>query len=111
MNPCTRDEQQAARPPKSRRRVLLWLGSVLCIGLLAVLAASHLRTPAAPAIKWLTAAERTRMTRDGPITQLKWKLLRIVGPLARVFHRSKTQIRLEVKLISLAPEAAGQIPL
>ncbi len=80
----------------------------LSIGVLGILLISRLSMREDRDMKWMTHQEMTRITRGGPLTRLKWKLLRLLGPLGRFFTASKTQIWLDFKFISLTPGAAGE---
>src|SRR6266446_3565392 len=82
-------------------RVLLWVAVVLCLGLLGSLVITGLRAQEDRRLKWITPAELKRKTQAGPLTRWKWKALRVLGPLGRIFTASTRQILIEVKFITL----------
>ena len=108
MDSQAAETQQASRCPKSRGHKALWLVAVVGAVLLGAVHVLHRSTPEDRSLKWLTPAEIVRANRAGPITQLEWKLLRVIGPLGNIFRSQTINIGLDVTYISLASEWARQ---
>ena len=114
MNLPEGTSQTVSLQRKPARSVLLWVVVVLCLGVFGILTISRLRAHEDRRLKWMTQQEMTLIARGGRLTQLKWKLLTLLGPLQqRIFPVSKTLVHLDFKFISLKSGAtawAGLLP-
>jgi hypothetical protein len=100
MNHETPTPTPTPEPPK-RHRLKALIG-VLATGLTVVVLVLALRGRSSPGLVWMTPADFARATHGGILTQLKYKVVRLLGPVARWFPRSKTQIDLSATLVSLS---------
>lgn len=102
-------------PQPVRRRSFRRFGIIFAVVLVLAIILLLLCLPSAqPQFAWLTPAQVAQASRPGPLTQLKYKLIRMVGPLMRHFpsHRPNIMITADilaqpVKLGQVAPDAPG----
>ncbi len=102
-------------PRPARRRVPRRFGIVLAAILVLAIILLLLCLPSVqPKFAWLTPAQAAQANRPGPLTQLKYKLIRLAGPLMRYFpsHRPQVMINsyifaIPAKLGETTPDASG----
>jgi hypothetical protein len=98
----------------SRRRAGWKLGAWLAgAGLLALVLflALHVKPLSQPRFVWMTPTELARAMRPGQLERLKYKLLRLLGPVANWLPPKRTLILVEAQLLTLTTEAARQTGL
>jgi hypothetical protein len=98
----------------SRRRAVWKLGAWLAgAGLLALVLflSLHAKPRPQPRFVWMTPAEFARTTTPGQLTKLKYKLIRLLGPVANWLPQKRTLILVESQFLTLTTEAARQTRL
>jgi hypothetical protein len=100
-----------SRPPTSetppRRRPLFRLLAV-SLSLLVILVVLFLAFAFSNSqFTWLTPAQMTQASRPGLLTQLKYKLIRLAGPLMRYYHTHRPNILIAANVFTASP-VAGQ---
>jgi hypothetical protein len=90
--------------PASKRRVILVLVVLLIVA--AVLAASFSGRPGdlRDQIVWLTPSEFAQIKRVGPLTPLKFQLMRWTAPLWNSYLRNKPQLTISASVVTLPVE-------
>ena len=53
-----------------------------------------------PQFTWLTPAQAAQANRPGLLTQLKYKLIRLAGPLMRYYHQNRPSIMISVYILA-----------
>jgi len=94
----------SSRKPTGKRRVILVL-TILIIGV-AVLAALFSSRPGnlPDQIVWLTPSQFAGIKRIGPLTRLKFQLMRWTAPLWNSYWRNKPQLTISATVITLPAE-------
>jgi hypothetical protein len=102
-------------PRPVRRRAFRRSGIIFAVALVLAIVLLLLCLPTAqPTFAWLTPAQAAQANHPGPLAELKYKLIRMAGPLMRYFpsHRPKVMINAYIfavpaKLGETAPDAPG----
>jgi len=88
--------------------IKLALALVVALALFAAL--SPFLSPATGKnLSWLSASEFARISRPGPFTKLKYRLLRFAGPLWQLLMRNKPQITIDSRFLWLSRAEADQL--
>jgi hypothetical protein len=99
----------ARNRPRAVRHFLAVFASLVLVLVLFVLFLT-LASPN-PQFVWMTPAQMAQATHPGPLTQLKYKLIRLAGPLMRYYHRNRPNIVISSNIITIsspsAPAALG----
>ena len=105
-SPPPTSETPPATVASIRRRALLRFLAV-SISLLVILVVLFL-VFASPneQFTWLTPAQMAQATHPGPLTQLKYKLIRLAGPLMRYYHRNRPNILIASNILKTSSPAA-----
>lgn len=103
------ETQPALKRPGRRRGRGVVLGIVIVMLGAAAWLAYHKSTPPTPGVQWLTSAEFNQVNRAGPLTMMKWRLMRLLGPFGNVF-RSKTNIKIDVRVMGAPSGTRGYEP-
>jgi hypothetical protein len=103
--PPTSAMPPAAAAPNRRRALLRFLA--VGVSLLVILVVLFLAF-ASPneQFAWLTPAQMAQATHAGPFTQLKYKLIRLAGPLMRFYHRNRPNILISSNILKTSSPAA-----
>ena len=107
--PLTTETPPAAALPNRRRALLRFLA--VSVSLLVILVVLFLAF-ASPneQFAWLTPAQMARATHAGPFTQLKYKLIRLAGPLMRFHHSHRPNVWISSNIIrTYSPAAAADL--
>jgi hypothetical protein len=103
--PPTFETPPAAATPNRRcvvRRFLAVSVSLLVILVVLVLVFASPN----PQFVWLTPAQMTQASHPGPLTQLKYKLIRLAGPLMRFYHSHRPNISISSNILATSSPAA-----
>jgi hypothetical protein len=100
--------------PESKNRpatvVKVGLGLVVALALFAAFP-PWLRPAAGKDLVWLSASEFGRITRPGPFTRVKYRLLRLAGPLLQRFMDNKPRVNIDSRFLCLSPVESDQLGL
>jgi len=104
-SPPPKSETLAAPAALRRRRALLRFLAV-SISLLVILVILFLAfAPSDSQFAWLTPAQMAQATHAGPLTQLKYKLIRLAGPLMRFYHSHRPNILISSNILRISSPA------
>jgi hypothetical protein len=98
--PTLTPEQSKRHRPKTILGILAFALVVLFI------VALTLPGRPSPALVWMTPADFARAARGGMLTDLKYKVARLLGPAIRWFRGPQTQIALSATFVALSPDSA-----
>ena len=104
-------EPPAAPHKRARRSKLQIIIAILAVLLAFVLLMLILARPPAEGVVWLTPQQMNRLTQPGPLTQLKWKLMALTGPLQRWYRLRRQSVFVGSNLLKLSEAAAKQTGL
>ena len=106
-SPPPSSEPSPARVPlMCRRAVRRFLFFLVCV-LFVIVVIVCLPPTQEPRFVWLTPAQAAQANRVGPLTSLKYKLMRMAGPLMRYYHGHRPNIRISTSIM-MSPATAGQ---
>src|SRR5579863_3563185 len=99
-----------AQPCKRARRFrFVFIGLVILAVVAIILLLSG---PSDEKMSWLTPEQMKQSTQPGPLTRLKYRLERMLGPLQRFLPRSKKPLMLcEARLWSLPAASSAQLDI
>jgi hypothetical protein len=104
--PPTSETPPAAVVPNRRRALRRFL--IVIVSLLVVLVVLFLVFASPnPQFAWMTPAQMAQASRPGSLTQLKYKAMRLAGPLMRFYHSHRPNIHIAVNVFTASP-IAGQ---
>jgi len=87
-----------------RRFTSILLIVAIGLGVLAIVLACNRPTSLPDQIVWLTPSEFARIKRIGPLTRLKFQLMRWTAPLWNGYWRNKPQLTISAKVVTLPTE-------
>src|SRR6266550_2777952 len=97
------------KPNRQRRRRFALVVLVALLLVFALLLA--LASRPGPLFAWLTQAEMSRLTRPGPLTRLKDKVITLAAPILRRFWNTQPQILIDSRILTLSAAAADHAGL
>jgi hypothetical protein len=105
-SPPPKSETPPTPAAPSRRRALLYFLAISA-SLLVILVVLFL-VFASPneQFTWLTPAQMAQATHAGPLTQLKYKLIRLAGPLMRFYHSHRPNILISSNILKTSSPTA-----
>ncbi len=105
--PPTSETPPAAAVPTRRRALRRFL--IVIVSLLVVLVVLFFVFASPnPQFAWMTPVQMAQASRPGPLTQLKYKVMRLAGPLMRFYHSHRPNIHIAANVFT-ASSIAGQI--
>jgi hypothetical protein len=98
------------RPIPWPKLICAFVGIALLTILLLCVTAPHWDAP--NGLAWMTPPQLSKSLRPGPFTRLKYRFLRLPGPLWRWYMSGREHIQIESRLVTLTAEAARRnVPL
>jgi hypothetical protein len=94
--------------PLLRRVILVGLSLMLLTMVILLFSAT---TSPKNHVTWLTPQEMARLTKPGPLTLLKYKLMNLTAPLWTRFQGKRASISIDSNLLELSADAAQQTGL
>ena len=89
-------------PPRKRRVILILIMLVIGVALAALFNSATSNLP--NQLVWLTPSEFDQIKRVGPLTRLKFQLMRWTAPLWSSYLRNKPQLTISARVVTLPVE-------
>ena len=100
--PPTSETPPAAVVPTRRRVLRRFLVAGVSLLVVLVVLVLVFASPN-PQFVWLTPAQMTQASHPGPLTHLKYKLIRLAGPLMRFYHSHRPNVHIAVNVFIASP--------